>query len=852
MLAQEVVDEVIIVATGREAEIQDVPIAVTALNAETLLKAGVGDLFDVEQLAPSFRLWAGQSTVTGAIALIRGIGTGADNPGFESAVGIFVDGVYRARPGAALSMLPQLERIEVLRGPQGTLFGRNTSAGAVNIFTAAPDFTADAWMSAAAGDLSLVELNGGVNLPVVGDRLALRVDGAYQTKNGYITDVISGSEINDRDRWLLRGQALWVIGSDATLRLTADAAQTDEACCAAAPLIYGPSQYVIEAIAGAAATLPGAVATGNPLERRNSRFKERELTVTPGRNYAEAVDDWGLSGQLDWGLGFAELTSITAYRDWSASRNQDIDFNLFDLAYRDGQKIGFETFTQEVRLHGQAGRLDWLAGLFYGDERLDTTDRVRLGADADAYLNGAVQFLTAAALGAPFELFDTTAGDDDHPFPDVGIPPFPPPAIPGSGGLDPVPSLFYAAGIDSANPFPTSTFENLYLTLTSPAGSGQQADRWTVRTRSFALFTHNEYALTDQLILTAGIRYNHDSKDLRASLAATSPACLNLQGIEAATGGLVSAVIPTAAGGALNLACNPAINPIANGDWTGYRDEDAWSGTASLAYHFNDDLMVYGGYSRGYKSGGYNVDRSGFALNPALLSAAALNTSQLGFEPEFTDAYELGLKSALFSGTATLNVDLFHETISDFQLNAFNGSSFTTQNVPRSISRGVEIDVLSRPLDRLTLQGGLIYNDAFYDSMVVFNAGDPARNTVFKGDPLDHAPKWSLTGAATYEWPLSGSLLATLYLDGRWNSAYRNQTLSRDPLGRTDQDAYAIFNGRVAIGDPDGSWSVEAWARNLAGAFYTVGAFEAPLQPGTYIIYPGEPRSWGLTLRARY
>ena len=128
-------------------------------------------------------------------------------------------------------------------------------------------------------------------------------------------------------------------------------------------------------------------------------------------------------------------------------------------------------------------------------------------------------------------------------------------------------------------------------------------------------------------------------------------------------------------------------------------------------------------------------------------------------------------------------------------------------------------------------------------------ASDP--NAVFAGDPLALSPEWTATAAIAYEMPLGGDMRALFYLDGRWNSEYRTQTLGRDPLGRTDNEAYATFNGRVGIGPQDERWSVEFWGRNLTDEFYYVGAFQATLQ-NTYVIYPSEPQTYGVTLRARY
>jgi outer membrane receptor protein involved in Fe transport len=837
--AEAVSDEIVVTATGRQATIQDVPLAVTAIGGETIEDAGVEDIRDLEQLAPALRIGSGQSTTSGTIARVRGIGTGSDNPGFEAAVGIFIDGVYRSRAGAALADLPELERVEVLRGPQGTLFGRNTSAGAISIITAGPDFEPHAWLQSDFGLDGTDELGSrfGLNVPL-GDAFAVRLDGSLRGKDGYITDLVTGDDINNRNRWSGRAQALWDINSDASLRIIADYSQSDEACCGTTPLLYQTTQLAVD---GINAAVFGPFAIVQPIDTEG-----RSMTVTPGlpglpplgpglpgqpptapRTYAESTDDWGVSGELNWDMGFANLTSITAYRDWEADRDQDIDFNMIDIAYRDGLFVGFQTFTQEVRLQGEAGMLDWLVGAFYANEELDTTDTIRVGAHTNLYANA----ITAGATGC--ELFDSSGGDAD-------------------GATDPVPSFFFCAS--GGNP----ALANVYL-AGNTAGNGQQADHWTVETQSVSLFTHNEISFTDQLVLTLGARWNHEEKDLSADLLSVAPSCSSLQGIEIVSdplipgpGGLVAAIQSTPSGAQLmNIACNPAINPIANGLWTGASEEDEVTGTASLAFHITPDAMLYGGYSRGYKAGGFNVDRSGFSITPATVNPAALNTDQLHFDPEFVDAYELGLKTTWFGGTTNLNISGFYQEIHDFQSNNFNGFNFITQNVPEVVSRGVEIDLLTRPLDGLSLQGGVVYNDAYYDSTVVFNTADPGPNTINAGDQLTFAPEWSVTGAVTYEVPLGDTLQALFYLDGRWNSEYPTQTLNRAPGGVSDQDAYAVFNGRIGIGNQDDNWAIEFWGRNLTDELVYVGAFAAPLQ-NTFHIFPSEGRTWGLTLRARY
>ncbi len=839
-------DEIIVTATGRAAALQDVPVAVTAIGAGQVENSGAHDLRDLTQLAPSFEMGTGQSNTSGTIARVRGIGTGSDNPGFEGAVGIFIDGVYRARAGAALTDLPELERVEILRGPQGTLFGRNTSSGAINVVTAGPDFTPGVSMDVIHGDLSENGARGMVNIPL-NDTLAFRFDGSVRSRDGYIHDITNHVDINDKNRWSGRAQALWDISPNATLRIIADGASTDEICCGITPLLYGSSQAVIDFFTGGTGSVPGRIphapTLADPTIGFNSQAEARNMTVTPGHEYNEHSMEQGISGQLDWDLGFGHLTSITSDRSWQSRRNQDIDFNRIDISYRDGLRVAFQNFSQELRLQGDAGPLNWLFGAYYGDEKMRQTDTIRVGTQVNQYTSFAVLGGTSALPCGGGELFNFTAA---------------PSIFQCAVGLLPV--LAQPAALAAVN-----AVNGGYI-IPNAAGMGQQADNWNVHTQNWAVFTHDEFNFTDRLQLTVGARYNSETKDLGANLNSVANSCTSLQAMEAGTSGFfgpgtgVVRFLDTVLNGALsstmNLACNPAINTISNGPWSGSADEHFWTYLASLSYHLNDSTMVYAGYSRGYKAGGFNVDRSGFTVLPHSLSAGSLNTGQLHFNPEFTDSYEVGLRSSPLGRGSTFNVTAFYEQIHDYQLNAFNGFNFITRNVPEVISDGVEVEASVRPMQGMSLNLGYTYNDAHYDSEVRFSpltaplgAADP--NAVFSGETLSFAPKNVVTGGVTYELPLGSNFHAMFYLDGRWNDSYRTQTLARDPLGRTDNSAFAVFNGRIGVGPRDDHWSVELWARNLTNEFWYIGAFQPPLQ-NSYVVYPSEPRTVGFELRGRW
>ena len=558
--------------------------------------------------------------------------------------------------------------------------------------------------------------------------------------------------------------------------------------------------------------------------------ESRQAAFTPGRDFTEQVEESGISAQLDWDLDNGmEFTSITAYRDWDALRDQDVDFSGIDRAYRDDYAVGFENFTQEFRLHGQHGRLDWLLGAFYGSETTNLTDTIRFGADAAAYID-------LLAVGAQLA---------------AGVPP-------GS-----VTSIYGTA----VTPFPAA---DALFALTAPVPGEGQLDTYEVETTTMALFTHNEISLSDQLTLTVGVRYNQDEKDFSADISNIdlSPLPSSCQALQAS---LLAGSPPyaniLALGPLLPLICSPAVNEQAVGAYNDTSEDNEFNGILSLAYDFTPDLMGYVSYSRGYKAGGYNLDRLGF--NYALTGGPPItlpgtpprqldstpdptvepSANDLQFDPEFVDAYEVGAKWTTWNGALTLNAAAFYEQITDYQNNAFTGFNFQTFNVPDTVSAGVELEWTARLTDQFTWQGGVLYNDAYIDSTVVLPG-----ETITAGTPLDRAPDWTFTSALTYEQPISDNLVALFYVDGRWEGEQRLQVLGRDP--RTDQESYALFNARVGIGPTDQRWSVEAFVDNLADEYYNLGAFAVPEQTsdgvGVYAVYPGQPRTWGVTVRARY
>lgn len=767
--AHAAIEEIIVTAQKRAQDVLDVPIAMSAFNEQTIRDAGVRDIKELAVLSPSLVVTSTQSESAGTTVRIRGVGTTGDNLGLESSVAVFVDGVYRNRNSVALSELGDVERIEVLRGPQGTLFGKNASAGLLHIITRQPDLDRmTGYAELSGGEYSYLRAAGGISMPFTmgGERFAAGFDANWVDRDGFIKDIASGAKYNDRDRWNVRGQLVGSIGDNLDLRIIADAADSSETCCAAVTTVAGPTTAIINALGGRMLNPPDPFA--------------REMTSNAHRGYQQDTEEYGISAELNWRTGIGELTSITAFRNWESKRSQDIDFTAADILYRDrdGYSNEFDTFTQELRLAGTAGPVDWLVGLFYVDEKLKVDDAIRTGAHYEPYFN--------AIIGAQ------------------------------TGGL-----LNLAAMTGMA---PGTIF---------PSGAGVISDQFRQDSDSWAIFTHNIWHINDRFDLTLGLRYTDEEKELDARLAANNPACpaaLSRIGIWGAT------LSPTQQQALLAPVCLPLINPLFDGNYSGGKhDDEEWTGIASLSYRINDSWLSWISYSRGYKAGGFNLDRGGFSAPPAGPSLANLD-----FKEETVDSWELGAKGYLLDNSLQLSATAFYSTFDDFQLNTFDGTNFIVSNLEEVESYGLELEALWRPLDQLVIQSGLTYTDASYDS----NLAPP--DTALSGKRITNAPRWVLTSSATWEEPVSDHWNGIIHLNYRFMSDY-NTGSDLDPLKQ--QRSFAIWNGRIGLRSADKRWEVDLWAQNLFDQDYRQVVIGSPLQTGSYSAFLGDPRIIGVSLR---
>lgn len=758
------VDEIVVTAQKREQSLQNVPIVVTALPQKLLQDAGVKDIKDLTILTPGLMVTS-TSNETVTTARIRGIGTVGDNPGLESSVGVVVDGVYRPRNGVGFGDLGELERVEVLKGPQGTLFGKNTSAGVINIISAAPKFDFGANGELTVGNYGTIGGSASVTGPIIADKLAGRLfvakrqrDGFYdvRTANGPRTE----KEDADQDFYSIRGQLLATPTSDLDFRVIADFTKRDENCCAAVQVVRNPTRQAwIDTLAGGAGTL-------NPLD------PAKRLTYS-NRDTAQLIDDHGLSVEANWQtpwLGGAKVTSITAWRNWKSENGQDSDFSGADVWYRpsDGNNFTqFEQYSQEIRVAGQADKLNWLVGVFATNEKLDTGQRLFFGNDYRKY----------------FSLI-------------------------ASGGLtqNALPSVYYIPGTG-------------------------QSDNHAQEAKGIALFTNNSYQVNEKLELSAGLRFTSEEKTADSQYRNTGAGlgCF-----------------------ALSL-CLPWTDPAFNNvNASQSRSEEAWTGTLKGVYRFNPEIMGYASYARGYKAGGFNLDRARTLVSATVPSYYVIN-KKTDFAGEFVDSYELGAKTNLLDRSLLLNATLFSQTYTDFQLNAFTGISFIVTSVPEVTSRGIDTDfVWFTPIKGLNIQGGLTYAETQYGNFAVPAGASPR----LPNTRVSFAPLYSGSLSTSYERAIGSGLELRTSLSAKYTSTY-NTGSDLNPL--KVQPGLTVFNGRIGVGTEDGRWTAELFGQNLTDETYYQVVFDAPLQNVTGAApvdalngFMGAPRTYGVTLRVQY
>lgn len=748
--------EIVVTATRRAQNLQDVPLSVSAFSAEMLEKSGIEDTRQLMALAPSLTLNVTTSDSAGVVIRLRGVGSEAINPGLESSVGTYVDGVYRARSNLSLSSLPGIERVEVLRGPQGTLFGKNTSVGVISVATKSPSFDPSGDFVASFGNYNLQQYSGSVTGPLVGDTLAGRLDAVFTRRDGWLEDLDSGNLYRDKDVFTLRGQALWKPSDEVDARLILDVSHYDQA----GPDTYVPTFYDPQTLTLLQTTFGVQTVLG---------LNSLTNTISEDRESRELNDQYGASLEVNWDSPIGTLTSVSGFRNWRNKQGREVDYSEIDLAYIPfgGAHQHLETFSQEFRLAGQNGPLDWLVGVYYAHENVDALYGYRIGRDLAAWFNA--RFATTAITG------------------------------------------FAPGGVGSDTQFRQTT-------------------------DSYSFFTHDIFEVTDKLSITGGVRYTVDEKDVVATWRGGNPACnSSLTGLQA------------------TVAClqlwDPRYTEAARGGptYTTGKIEREWSGVLTAAYELTDAINTYVTVGRGYKAGGFVLDPAGF--KPITAAAPSPDARALRFNPELSDHYEIGAKAQFFDRRLTINSAAFHTKLTDFQLSYNTGAALPTVNIPEVTTTGGEVEMTFEPTAALRSTFNVVYADAHFGAIAP-SLGLPASVNAVQNRRLYNAPMWTVTGSAGWDdTVLGGSLRAFAYVDARYQSAALTERLLR---ANSNQEGFVTANARLGVGGPSENWTLELWSRNLFDERYLVSTIAKTFTAASNVGVPGEPRTYGVTLRTQW
>jgi iron complex outermembrane receptor protein len=765
---------IIITARRRKEASQDVPLAIATLDARTINDTGAFSVQRIQQLAPSLQVYS--SNPRNTAVNIRGIGVpfGLTNDGFEQGVGIYVDDVYYSRPASAVFDFLDVQQVEVLRGPQGTLYGKNTTAGAINIRTNQPTFRFEGSAEVSLGNYGFKQAKFAVSGPLEDD-LAARVAVSATDRRGTIYNGTTGNWIQGQDNLGIRGQLLWRPNDALDITLAGDFGNQDPECCGTVYVGYGSTQRAL------ARQLPALAAAQNYAPVSTDPF-DRLTDLDSSLNAGNKTG--GASLRAVWDLSdTSALTSITAWRFWDWKPENDRDFTGLPIVSLSQNPSQQDQYSQEFRFTLSRDAIDAVIGAFAFHQRIDTQGTEAQGAAASRWnLTNAGQI-----------------------------------------------SRDILNGLTARN------------------------TQW-LKATSLALFGQLEWEVTPGLRIQPGVRLNYDKKDGYYERVVTD-----------GQGNLVPASGGTADQVAQRGIYAPQLIEPTFSDWN-------FSYDLTVSYEPTADVLLYGTYAKTFKTGGINqngvpVDAQG---NPILAAGS--------IPPESVDHFELGAKTQFWSNRATLNLALFHTTIDNYQAIVSNGQYGVLRgylaNADRVRTKGVEVDFSVRPSERFTAYANAAYTDAKYVRFVDApcppelaggTVAGPGQTPGAPGAPGALSPaNCDISGQrlpGISEWAFSYGAevnqAATLFGQGGEvyfgvDGSYRSEFSSNpSPSIYTWIDDYALTSFRLGFRADDGL-NIYAWVRNAFDVEYFDQLTFGPSNTGLIAGIPGDPQTWGGTIRYEF
>jgi iron complex outermembrane receptor protein len=780
------IEEVIVTAQKHSQDINDVGLTINAFTGDRLKEMGVRTAEDVALHTPG--LTVNESFSLGVpVYTIRGVGFQDYNVGASSTVGLYFDEVSMPYSVMTRGAIFDVERVEVLKGPQGDLYGRNTTAGSVNFISRKPTEEFEAGFSTSYGRYETFELEG-----FACGSLTVGVRGrvAFKTVNsgeGWQKSITRDDELGEQDAGAVRGLLDIDLGEDATLLLNAHYVK-DEGENAAGTTYDGRIIGLNESLAPYSPLdqyrLPGGANFGETppwYSTNDNEAADWTNTTTTRRNgTVENVDIRpqrdnelkGFSARLDWEIGELTLTSITAYDDFERTESFDADGG----AFVDSGNINtsdLEVFSQELRLSGKTEDLLWIAGLYYSDDTVDEWYNYYMS--DSVYGNGSVAWGVPPFMFAPILELDTIYSQD---------------------------------------------------------------------TESSAIFGHVEWEFAEAWRLTLGLRYTEEQRDWEGCTYDTGDGTLsgflnfafgaslapgNCGTVDDIPGSPYNFLTLASTGGDINLAFHPYEDDI---------ETEKWQWKAGLDYRFTDDVLAYLTVSTGFKSGGFNGANSN------------AQTQLIPYKEEELTSYEIGVKATLLDGAMQLNAATFYYDYQDKQEQdiavTFVGNIGGLTNVPESEVMGAEFELRWLPVDGLSIDAGVAWLDT---EVKEWDAVDPNSTWLPDGSGLLYidasgielamSPEWQYNGTISYEWGVMDGLAMGVAGD----ISYKDDTTAR--LVEQAVEEYTVMNVRMFLGSEDGKWRTTLWSNNVADEDYYLAAYSGN---GPYSRVMAMPRTYGVTL----
>jgi iron complex outermembrane recepter protein len=826
-LAQEGgLEEIIVSARFREENLQKTPLAITAVTGDMLEARGSTSTLDLDSFVPNAviaPLGAGWGST--AAAFIRGIGLGDNSLSFEPGVPIYIDDVYHGRPQGAILDLLDIERVEVLRGPQGTLFGKNTLGGAVRIISKKPHGAGEGFVELEAGERDRLNVRGSYDFPILEDKLMVRISASSKKQDGYF-DILDYECVNGAGSLGAGGVGI-PAGTNGVARPAGNPDPTSPAWIAYAsnthPAIGGVRLGSVVGTTDARGCVVDHFGNENVQSGRVAMrwvaSEKVEVNVIADATYSNqqgAPDKYTVLLRTDNGVPPGVAAAIN---NW----NNTIAIPVFGVG---GQFDGrFQTDGKYTSYHrfGQ----DPLTGRITPNQNNLTHNGLQVDVDWD--ITNSMKFQSKTA----YRKFDNSFGrdSDGSPLPgtftwdvskhDQFTQEFDLSGVTGKNKhIDWTTGFFYYDADDS-----NQGYSNGYVYTSN------FADNKDVQTlKNWAVFAHFNWQATEKLSIEAGARYTDDKKDAT---------------IYRVTGN----VAPPGIGASQFVLIDNGLVTVRSQEW---------SPKLAFDYQFTDTVNGYVQLSTGFRGGG-------FSPRPA-------NQLQLAsFQPEFIDNFEVGVKSDWLNHRLRFNGDVYYMVNSDKQqaiadcapCTPVRVNSFPTVNTGESRNWGVEAEILAEPVDRLRIDFSLGYQnylvtDLGRSSGIFITVPNTSPDASIRGEVLysPRTPKWNMGLGISYKFNVGtrGTTL-TPRLDYTWQDDIWFTTnpvagIVNHEDGR--QPAYGVLNGRVTWDIPASKWQFSIYGRNLTDEYYFFGKLSLLGNSGREQGNPAPPRELGASVRFNF